>query len=107
MGHSGKLKPGEWVVAMGHPGGFQRNRLPPARAGRLVMVRSDTIWTDCPLTAGDSARSVEVEAGRAAGRGGSAGATAGVGVACGTPGPTGLTGTGTSVAPADRTTSDR
>ncbi len=54
MGRSGTLKPGEWCVALGHPGGFQRNRPPPARAGRLVMVRSDTIWTDCPLTAGDS-----------------------------------------------------
>ncbi len=54
MGRSATLKPGEWCVALGHPGGFQRNRPPPVRAGRLILVRSDTLWTDCPLTAGDS-----------------------------------------------------
>ena len=54
MGHSSALKPGEWCVAIGHPGGFQRNRPPPVRAGRVVMARSDALWTDCPLTAGDS-----------------------------------------------------
>ena len=56
MGRSGTLKPGEWCVAIGHPGGFQRNRPPPVRAGRVVMARSDALWTDCPLTAGDSRR---------------------------------------------------
>jgi serine protease Do len=54
MGRSGTLRPGDWCVAIGHPGGFQHDRPPVVRAGRVILVRNEAIWTDCPLMAGDS-----------------------------------------------------
>ena len=32
---------GEWVVAMGHPGGFQPERTPPVRLGRVLNAPAD------------------------------------------------------------------
>ena len=48
------MKLGEWCVATGHPGGYQQDRPPVLRLGRVVLNRSSFIQTDCPLVGGDS-----------------------------------------------------
>jgi serine protease Do len=54
MGDSGKLKDGQWCVAMGHPGGYQEDRGAVLRLGRIVLQGPDAITTDCTLVGGDS-----------------------------------------------------
>ena len=55
MGDSKKAKLGEWLIAMGHPGGYDLNRSPPIRLGRLISSGSmGMLRTDCTLVGGDS-----------------------------------------------------
>ncbi len=54
MGNSADLKNGQWVVATGHPGGYQRGREPVVRLGRVLMNGDKVIITDCALVGGDS-----------------------------------------------------
>lgn len=54
MGKSADLKTGQWVLAIGHPGGFRPNRTPPVRLGRILMTNQFLIRTDCTLVGGDS-----------------------------------------------------
>jgi S1-C subfamily serine protease len=54
MGKSTALKKGQWVIAIGHPGGFRPNRTPVVRLGRVLSVASTGINTDCALVGGDS-----------------------------------------------------
>ena len=55
MGDSAKVKPGQWCLAAGHPGGFQDQRPPIIRLGRILSLQEDsTITTDCTLIGGDS-----------------------------------------------------
>src|SRR5690606_1520398 len=54
MGDSSKLKRGQWVLALGHPGGFESGRRPVLRLGRILDVEDDAIRTDCTLVGGDS-----------------------------------------------------
>jgi serine protease Do len=55
MGDSNKLAVGDWLVSMGHPGGFDRNRKPPVRLGRLWHRDVEGgIISDCTLIGGDS-----------------------------------------------------
>lgn len=54
MGDMSEVKPGAWVVAMGHPGGFDLERSVVARLGRVYRVRSTVIQTDCTIIGGDS-----------------------------------------------------
>jgi serine protease Do len=54
LGKSGDLKLGDWCVTLGHPGGIQPGRPAVARAGRVLLIRSDAIQTDCTIVGGDS-----------------------------------------------------
>jgi len=54
MGDLRGIEPGTWVVAMGHPGGFDPDRSVVARLGRVYRVRSTVIQTDCTIIGGDS-----------------------------------------------------
>ena len=40
MGKSSELKPGQWVIAIGHPGGFRPNRTPVVRVGRILFANA-------------------------------------------------------------------
>lgn len=54
MGNSGGLKDGQWCIAMGHPGGYQKERGAVLRVGRITFLGADAITTDCTLVGGDS-----------------------------------------------------
>lgn len=54
MGDSSKLKPGQWVLATGHPGGYKQGRTPVVRVGRVLANRDSVVVTDCTLVGGDS-----------------------------------------------------
>lgn len=54
LGISEDLKLGQWVMAVGHPGGMDRSRGLVARVGRIVASSSSVIRTDCTLVGGDS-----------------------------------------------------
>jgi serine protease Do len=47
-------QPGEWVVSLGHSGGFELGRLPPVRSGRILLQEGHQIQTDAVLIGGDS-----------------------------------------------------
>jgi serine protease Do len=49
-----KLRNGQWVVSMGHSGGFEIGRTPPVRTGRVISVSADMIVSDAVLIGGDS-----------------------------------------------------
>ena len=54
VGISADVQQGAWVLAVGHPLGYQEGRPPVARAGRILRAEAIIIHTDCPLVAGDS-----------------------------------------------------
>jgi len=54
VGDSSKLKVGQWVITVGHPGGYNPNRPPPLRLGRILSISRTEIRTDCTLIACDS-----------------------------------------------------
>ena len=45
---------GDWVFALGHSGGFDKDRGVVARLGRIVRLASRTMQSDCNLIGGDS-----------------------------------------------------
>ncbi|MFC7336164.1 S1C family serine protease [Haloferula chungangensis] len=45
---------GDWVFALGHSGGFDKDRGSVVRIGRLVRIMDDTYQSDCNLIGGDS-----------------------------------------------------
>ncbi len=46
---------GDWVVAMGHPGGYDPTRPAPLRVGRIIQKQKQKLLvTDCTLSGGDS-----------------------------------------------------
>ncbi|MEM8738693.1 MAG: trypsin-like peptidase domain-containing protein [Planctomycetota bacterium] len=52
---AGSLDVGQWVVALGHPGGFAPERPAVVRLGRVIRVRPLVgIQSDCSLIGGDS-----------------------------------------------------
>src|SRR5260370_20408346 len=54
MGSSADLRPGEWCLSTGHPGGYKSGRTPPVRLGRVLGATRQLIQTDCTLVGGDS-----------------------------------------------------
>ena len=49
-----ELKLGQWCLATGHPGGYQDDRKPVLRLGRVQWAEPTAITTDCTLVGGDS-----------------------------------------------------
>ena len=45
---------GDWIFAIGHPGGFDKDRGIVLRVGRVIHRSTNTIQTDCKLIGGDS-----------------------------------------------------
>lgn len=55
MAPADTLTQGDWVVALGHPGGFDQDRSVVVRLGRILRVRRVVgIMSDCSLIGGDS-----------------------------------------------------
>ena len=54
VGDSDSLLKGQWVVSIGHPGGYQQGRTPVVRLGRIHERSKKVIRTDCTLVGGDS-----------------------------------------------------
>jgi serine protease Do len=55
LGHSKQLQTGDYVVALGHAGGYNPVRTPPVRFGRVISTAPDGFLnTDCTLIGGDS-----------------------------------------------------
>jgi serine protease Do len=45
---------GDWVLKLGHPMGYRRDRPPVVRLGRVLFQNKDIFVTDCLITGGDS-----------------------------------------------------
>ncbi|MEM0970493.1 MAG: trypsin-like peptidase domain-containing protein, partial [Verrucomicrobiota bacterium] len=55
LGQSDDLEVNDWCIAMGHAGGYQPDRTPPVRLGRILNHRGNRFLTsDCALIGGDS-----------------------------------------------------
>ena len=54
LGISDETKEGQWVMAVGHPGGINADRGLVARVGRIVSKSNRVLVTDCTLVGGDS-----------------------------------------------------
>ncbi|MEM1011294.1 MAG: trypsin-like peptidase domain-containing protein [Planctomycetota bacterium] len=54
IGTSDDLETGTWTVATGHPAGFQEQRPPVVRVGRLNRVTDSVLQSDNTLVGGDS-----------------------------------------------------
>lgn len=58
LGDARALETNQWCVGLGHPGGYQADRSPPVRLGRVIDDGAgegeEFLLTDCALVAGDS-----------------------------------------------------
>ena len=54
MGDLDQANVGDWVLTLGHPGGFDPKRSLVVRFGRIIRLGPEWVQTDCTLTAGDS-----------------------------------------------------
>lgn len=54
IGDVDDLKHGDWVLGTGHPGGFDGERLPVVRIGKVIFKMNSVIQTDAALVGGDS-----------------------------------------------------
>ena len=54
LGRSGELQRGDWCFALGHPGGFRKDRPAPVRLGRVLSAGYRTVVSDCAIVLGDS-----------------------------------------------------
>lgn len=49
-----RLRLGDWVLKLGHPLGFRKDRPAPPRLGRVLGLSQQAFVTDCPIISGDS-----------------------------------------------------
>ena len=54
VGELSSARPGDWVLALGHPGGFDLRRSLVVRLGRIIRMDSESLQTDCTISPGDS-----------------------------------------------------
>ena len=54
IGESSELKKGQWIMSVGHPGGWNEKRGMVVRIGRVLSTTSKFLRTDCTLVGGDS-----------------------------------------------------
>jgi serine protease Do len=54
MGDLRQARVGDWVLALGHPGGFDLRRSLVVRLGRIIQTDSGALQTDCTISPGDS-----------------------------------------------------
>ena len=54
LGESQPLKLGQWLIAIGHPGGMDPKRGLVLRVGRVLFANQTVLRTDCVLVGGDS-----------------------------------------------------
>ena len=54
MGDLQQVLVGDWALALGHPGGFDRSRSLVVRLGRIIRLDPDALQTDCIISPGDS-----------------------------------------------------
>ena len=54
VGVSEGLQEGQWVMAVGHPGGLDKKRGMVVRVGRVINQNDTSLRTDCTLVGGDS-----------------------------------------------------
>jgi serine protease Do len=54
MGELAQANIGDWVLALGHPGGFDLRRSLVVRLGRIILLRPEVLQTDCTISPGDS-----------------------------------------------------
>jgi len=67
MGDLKQVRVGDWVLALGHPGGFDRQRSLVVRSGRILELADDALQTDCAIGPGDSGGPLLDMAGRVIG----------------------------------------
>lgn len=54
LGELDAARAGDWVMALGHPGGFDAERPVVLRLGRIITLLPEVMQTDCTLIMGDS-----------------------------------------------------
>ena len=54
MGDLEHAEVGDWVLALGHPGGFDLRRSLVVRLGRIIRLEDGNLQTDCTISPGDS-----------------------------------------------------
>lgn len=54
LGDLQQARTGDWVLAMGHPGGFDLRRSLVVRLGRIIRLEPEILQTDCTISPGDS-----------------------------------------------------
>jgi serine protease Do len=54
VGDLEKAHLGDWVLALGNPGGFDLNRSLVVRLGRIIHLGASAVQTDCTISPGDS-----------------------------------------------------
>ncbi len=47
-------QPGQWCFALGHPGGYDAERGPVLRVGKVLKTTANSLQSDCVLMGGDS-----------------------------------------------------
>jgi serine protease Do len=54
VGELDQARAGDWVLALGHPGGFDLKRSLVVRLGRIIQLEEGNLQTDCTISQGDS-----------------------------------------------------